>query len=134
MKRRVLLWTLCIVVCLSLIGCGKGQPEETKPALERGGFEDMTWTRDTESCIETLCFRSDGTCSYTCACGNPVNDDDLCEGYRYDAESKSILLEFLETTEETVTEIRVESFDGTTLVLDFDGNLRTFQLAEDATA
>ena len=128
MKKRVRIWALCVAVCLTLVGCGAGQPEETKPALERGGFEDMIWVRDTESCIETLCFRSDGSCSYYCACGNPVNDDDLCEGYRYDAESKSILLEFLETTEETVTEIRVERFDGTTLVLDFDGDVRTFQL------
>ena len=119
---RVIFTVLAVSLCLC-VGCGNDQP-----AAERGGFEDMTWVRDTESCIETLCFRSDGSCSYYCACGNPVNDDDLCEGYRYDAESKSILLEFLETTEETVTEIRVERFDGTTLVLDFDGDVRTFQL------
>lgn len=134
MKNRVWIWALCVAVCLALAGCRNGQPKETKPAAQRGGFEDMTWTRDSGTCIETLRFRSDGSCSYFCACGNPVNDDDLCEGYRYDAASKRIFLEFMETTEETVTEIRVESFDGATLVLDFDGDLRTFQLAEDATA
>ena len=147
MKKTIILM-LCIALCVGLMGCKSSQPEVTEPLATTAPvetteetvapsflpFEDMTWTRDSETCFETIRFRSDGSFSYSCACGDPVNDADLCEGYRYEEESKTIFLDFIETTEETVTEITVKSCDGKTLVLDFKGEVRTFQLAEDAAA
>ena len=147
MKKTISVGLLIVALCAALIGCKSSLPASTAPqatapvettqptetvAASISDFQNLNWTRDTETCIETLCFRGDGSCSYTCACGNPVNDDDLCEGYRYEADSKTIFLEFLETTEETVSQITVKSCDGKTLVLDFDGDVRTFQLEEEA--
>ena len=146
--KRIIACLLVLTVCLGFAGCKSSQPESTEaplvtPAAETTevpettapvfeNFQDLNWTRDSENCIETITFRSNGSCSYTCACGNPVNDDDLCEGYRYEEETKTIVLDFLETTEETITQITVASCDGKTLVLDFAGDLRTFQLEENA--
>ena len=150
MKTSVICWLAIFSLCFALVGCQSSQPKTTEPAatLETTApsetttpleitapatilnFEDITWTRDTCDCEETLRYNSDGSCSYSCACGNPVNDADLCEGYSYDPETKTISLNFIETTEETVTQIIVKSCDGNTLVLDFNGKTRTFQRAE----
>ena len=132
MKKKVVIWMMAIALLLGMAGCKGGDSPEASgnqgPAAV--GFADKRWSRDTETCTETICFRSNGSCSYYCACGNPVNDDDLCEGYHYDEQSKTIYLEFIETTEETVTQITVESYDEQTLVLNFNGDLRTFHLEE----
>ena len=155
MKKLLVGLLVGAMVCFAFAGCRSSQPEVTEPPVGTNpvettpvettqttepaapvfsSFEDMTWTRESETCTETIRFRSDGSCSYSCACGDPVNDADLCEGYRYDQESKTIVLEFVETTEETVTQITVQSCDGKTLVLDFAGDVRTFRLQEDAAA
>ena len=138
------------MVCFACAGCRSSESEVTVPPVTTApvettqttepaaptfaDFQDLAWTRESATCTETICFRSDGSCSYSCACGDPVNDADLCEGYRYDEETKTITLEFEETTEETVTQLTVQSCDGKTLVLDFAGDLRTFQLKEDTAA
>jgi len=126
--KKSLFWVLCGAL-LILAGCAHQTQESCD--LSSLAFVNIQWERQTEACTEMLCFRDDGDCSYYCVCGNPVNDDDLCEGYRYDPESKTIYLEFCETTADTVTEITVEHCDGQTLVLDFDGEKRTFQKAEE---
>ena len=64
--------------------------------------------------------------SYYCSCGNSVNDSDLCEGYRYDDETKTITLICLEETDEMVTKIKVVKYDENELHLDFDGEIRVF--------
>ena len=149
MKKTVICCLLVVSICFAMVACQSSLPKTTEPAapLETTApaetttspeatasativsFEDITWTRDTCDCEETLHFNSDGSCSYSCACGNPVNDADLCEGYSYDPETKTISLNFIETTEETVTQIVVKSCDGNVLTLDFAGELRTFQKA-----
>ena len=50
-------------------------------------FVNVQWTRSTEFDTEYIRFSEDGEFSYYCACGNPVNDSDLCEGYTYDDSS-----------------------------------------------
>ena len=134
--RKMVVYLLVVAVCVVLTGCKSSLPEVTEPDIAREtealfvcAFEDLTWTRYSNNCFETLRFHSDGSFSYSCACGDPVNDADLCEGYRYQEESKTIFLDFEETTEDTVTQITVKSCDGKTLVLDFDGDLRTFRLS-----
>ena len=150
MKKLLACVLVVVVVCFAFVGCRSSQPETTEPPVTTtpvettqetepaapmfNSFEDVAWTRESESCTETIRFGSDGSFSYSCACGDPVNDADLCEGYRYDQESHTVSLEFEETTEETVTQITVQSCDGKTLVLDFAGDVRTFQLQETAAA
>ncbi len=62
-----------------------------------------------------------------CACGNPVNDSDLCEGYTYDEKTKTITLDCIEITDEMVTKIKVVKCDENSLELDFDGDIRIFE-------
>ena len=140
MKKQIV-FLLLVALCIGLAGCKPSQPEVTQPPAVNDPvettqqqtepvsfceFRDLTWTRESETCVETLRFLTDGSCSYSCACGDPVNDADLCEGYRYEEQSKTIFLEFEETTEQTVTQITVKSCDGKTLVLDFAGQERIF--------
>lgn len=91
-------------------------------------FIDIRWTRDTEADTEFLYFSPDGQFRYSCACGEPVNDADLCEGYSYDPETKTVSLDYPEKTDETVTVLLVKSCTADTLVLDFNGDVRTFEI------
>ena len=127
MKKIWIAWLL--VLCLAFTGCNQQQQEKVN--LSDLPFVNVEWTRRTEVCTETLVFRGNGDCSYYCACGEPVNDDDLCEGYRYDPETKTICLEFMETTPETVTKFTVKSCDGDTLVLDIGGEICTFKSVQE---
>lgn len=89
-------------------------------------FTNVSWTRDAGNDIETIRFNSDGGFSYYCACGNSVNDSDLCESYTYDDVSKEITFNCFETTEEMVTNIKIVEVSDEVLELDFDGEIRRF--------
>lgn len=93
-------------------------------------FVNVQWTRSTEFDTEYIRFSEDGEFSYYCACGNPVNDSDLCEGYSYNDSTKTIKLDYMEEFEETVTKVVIVSCTDETLVLDFDGDVRTFTKCE----
>ena len=109
--------------------------EATEAEIRFDPFIDIAWVRDAGNDIETIRFGADGTFRYSCSCGNPVNDADLCEGYSYDEETKTISLRFEDETEEaTASQIIVKSCDGETLILDFNGDVRTFQLEEETVA
>lgn len=125
MKKRCILASL--IVCLALLVCvGCEKPaEEVKNELNCE-FADVLWTRHAEHDVEMIRFGSDGSFTYYCACGNPVNDSDLCEGYTYDEETKTIRLNYIEETEEMVDTITVVSYSETELILDFDGEIRSF--------
>lgn len=101
--------------------------EEENPISAKADFMDIRWTRSTEGDTEYIYFSSEGDFSYSCACGNPVNDSDLCEGYTYDEEKKGITLRCFETTEDMVTTIIVKKYDKDSIKLDFDGEIRTFK-------
>lgn len=125
--KKILCLFLALCLCIPLVSCkGKENPKGNAD-LSNLPFVNAHWERHTESCTETIYFNDDGSCGYYCACGNPVNDDDLCEGYSFDDETQTIYLDFAEKTSETVTKIQVKSCDGETLVLDFAGDLRTFE-------
>ena len=123
-----------IIACLMLsalvlTGCEE-KVKETKPEkidYSEYLFASTSWTRDSGNDIETLRLKPDGTFTYYCSCGNPVNDSDLCETYVYDDKTKEIKLDCFETTEETVTTIKVVSSTETTLELDFNGEIRKFE-------
>ena len=90
-------------------------------------FTDVVWTRDSGHDIETLIFKVDGSFRYYCACGNSVNDSDLCDGYIYNEETKEIELDCFETTEEMIKNIKVVKVSEDNLELDFNGEIRKFK-------
>ncbi len=116
---------MMLITGVMVCGCGKGKEDENVDysAYE---FTDVKWTRDTEEDIEYIRFGADGSFSYYCACGNPVNDADVCEGYTYDDSTKTITLNCLEELDSMITQIIVNKCDGNVLELDFDGEIREF--------
>lgn len=140
MKKRIvsiLLAAACVLtLCVFLAACSKDDNKDTGKKDEAVSYGDyafagVNWIRDAEECTETLNLAADGDFSYTCSCGNPVNDADLIEGYTYDDNTKVITFKAVETTEEMVTKVTVVSCDEKKLVLDFDGEKREFVSEED---
>ena len=116
---------IVLLVLIFLVGCSKNK--DKKIDYSEYLFTDVSWTRDTEHDIETLRFNSDGRFTYYCACGNPVNDSDLCDGYIYNDENHEIKLECFEITEEMVTNIKIVEMSEDVLELDFNGEIRKFE-------
>ena len=126
MKKNIFLLVLVIVCAMIFLGCTKEEKKDEPVDYSQYSFTDISWTRDAEQDIETIRFGADGHFTYYCSCGNPVNDSDLCEGYTYDDETKTITLDCLEETDEMVTSINVVKYDEKELQLDFDGEIRIF--------
>ena len=116
---------IVLLVLIFLVGCSKNK--DKKIDYSEYLFTDVSWRRDTEHDIETLRFNSDGRFTYYCACGNPVNDSDLCDGYIYNDENQEIKLECFEITEEMVTNIKIVEMSEDVLELDFNGEIRKFE-------
>lgn len=127
MKKYISLFALIFICTILLAGCAKTEKTASSDVdYSKYSFVNSSWTRDTEQDIETLYFGEDGSFRYYCACGNPVNDSDLCEGYAYDDATKTITLDCIETTEEMVTVLKIVKCDEKELHLDFDGEIRVF--------
>ena len=129
---KIIFLTIFTIVML-LIACiilnehsGNNKAMQEEMNYSDDGFTDITWTRETEADIEYIRFSADGSFSYYCACGNPVNDSDLCEGYTYDNKTKTIKLNCIQTTESMVTTIIIINYDENSIELDFNGDIRTF--------
>ena len=123
--KQNLLLVLTYVLLILLLGCAKNNIDKTAD-YSKYPFTDTSWTRKAEHDIESIRFGSDGSFAYWCACGNPVNDSDLSQGYTYDAETKTITIKYIETTEETVSAIVIEKCDDKSIKLNFDGEIREF--------
>ena len=123
-KVTLLLMLTATLLILGL-GCSRNDIGESVNYSEYS-FTDTSWTRKAEHDIETIRFGSDGSFVYYCACGNSVNDSDLSEGYTYDDVTKTITVKYIETTEETVSTIKVEACDDESIKLNFDGEIRVF--------
>ena len=130
MKKSILVLGLGVLL---LTGCAEktDKPKEETNKNTNAVFTDIRWERDAENDIETIRFSSDGSFAYSCSCGNPVNDADLCENYTYNDKTKKITLDCFEETEETVTTIKVVKSTETTLELDFNGDIRKFEKSND---
>lgn len=113
-----------ILLCILLTGCNK------KVDYSKYLFTNSTWVRDNGYDTETLTLYSDGRFGYSCACGNPVNNSDLCENYTYDDKTKEITLKCYEKTSDTITKIKIVKSTNDTLELDFDGEIRVFSKEE----
>ena len=120
MKKNII---ILLLIGLFLTGCSYEKEKNYSEYL----FSDVVWTRDGGNDIETLVFGSDGSFRYYCACGNPVNDSDLCEKYTYNDEIKEIKLDCFETTDETITNIKIVKMTENILELDFNGEIRKFE-------
>ena len=123
MKKIIVL----ILIAVFLTGCGNSKEKLQKTDYSEYLFSDTVWTRNGENDIETIVFKSDGRFSYYCSCGNPVNDSDLCESYIYNDKNKEIKLDCFETTEETITNIKILEMTEEVLELDFNGEIRKFE-------
>ena len=123
--KQSLLLILIIALLFLNLGCTKNDVAET---VDYSGysFTDISWTRKAEHDTETIRFGSDGSFAYWCACGNSVNDSDLNQGYTYDDKTKTITIKYIETTEETISKIKIESYDDKNIKLNFDGEIREF--------
>lgn len=121
-KRYIL---IVLVLALLFVGCTKKLGSNVVDYSEYP-FVDIPWTRKAEHDVETIRFGSDGSFAYSCGCGNPVNDSDLNEGYTYEDKTKTITISYMETTDETVSKIKIEMCDGKTIKLNFDGEIREF--------
>ena len=122
MKKIIVILMLGV---LFLTGCEEKKEKEVDYSDYL--FTDVSWTRDGGNDIETIRFNSNGSFSYYCSCGNPVNDSDLCESYTYNDETKEIKFDCFETTEEMVTTIKIVEVDEDVLELDFKGEIRKFE-------
>ena len=117
-----------MIAALLFAGCGDHKKTEDQSAdYSQYPFVNISWTRDAEHDTETIHFGEDGSFSYSCSCGNPVNDSDLCDGYTYDDATKTITLDCIETTDEMITIIKIVKCDENSLHLDFDGEIRIFE-------
>lgn len=112
-----------MVAGLFLTGCGENKERDYSEYL----FTDVIWTRDNGHDIETIIFHADGSFRYYCACGNPVNDSDLCERYTYNDETKEIKFDYLEITEDMITSVKIGEMSEDVLELEFGGDIRRFE-------
>lgn len=129
--KRIFAIVLMLCMVFALIACDKKQSEQPKKEsnidLSKLDFVGGEWYRNTLGCAEVLYFEENGDCGYYCAGGgHSVNDADFCEGYTFNYETNTICLDFSETFDQTVTELKVEHCDDKILVLDFDGEMRVF--------
>ena len=127
MKKLFYSVLVLLISAILFVGCNGNKKESQKVDYSEYPFTDISWTRDAEHDIETIRFGGDGGFVYYCACGNPVNDSDLCEGYSYDDTTKTITLNCIDTTEEMVTTIKIVKCDENSLHLDFNGEIRVFE-------
>lgn len=126
-KQVLTMITILSLFVLLLGGCAT-KKEEVPEVIDYSEyiFTQNSWERTTEYDTETIHFDADGGYGYSCGCGNPVNDSDLCDGYTYDDETKTITLNCVEEVPGMITVIKVVACDGETLKLDFDGEIREF--------
>ena len=124
MKKYSLIFALILALSMLFVACGENSNDLGKDS--DCSFTNISWTREAENDIETIRFNEDGSYSYSCSCGNPVNDSDLCEGYTYDEKTKTITLNCIEETDEMITVIKVIKCNEKELHLDFDGEIRIF--------
>ena len=73
-----------------------------------------------------LINNTDGSLSYYCSCGEPVNDSDLIDSYSYDSEQQIITFNTQSKTATMITEVKVIEYDSEHIKLDFDGDIREF--------
>lgn len=118
------MYFVIFIFLITLCGCGNNNVPYDYD------FVNVCWTRTTEADTEFLRFSDEGSFSYYCACGNSINDSDLCEGYTYNPDTNIVRLKYCEKTKDTISKIKVVEYTDNTLLLDFNGDMRTFTREE----
>lgn len=115
-KWRMAAAAACIVLfcCMVLAGCSSGNKH---PEF----LTEHTWTHFAV-CDETISFGEDGSYAYYCACGEPVGDSDLYDGYSYDESKSEIALK--PDGEDSI--IKVLRQEKSRLLLDFGNGVKEF--------
>ena len=121
MKKIIIL----LLITFLITGCSN--ENSNKVNYSQYAFTDVVWERDAENDLETVIFEWNGSFTYYCACGNPVNDSDLCETYTYNDTTKEIRLNCSDVSAETITIIKVVESTKNTLKLDFGDEIREFK-------
>jgi len=124
MKRYFLILIALFLFSSSFCACSNNKQYDFP-------FVDIRWTRDGDGDTEYIRFYSNGEFIYYCGCGNPVNDSDLCDGYTFDPKTNVITLKYTFPPRDTVTKIKVIKCSEDELVLDFNGDVRTFYVEKD---
>lgn len=140
MKKRIAVLLSAAMILAVFAGCGgekspaqdqtqaPGQDQTQTPTqseaqtVELSAFANVQWVRSTSNDTEFIAFPGDGSFSYYCGCGNPVEDSDLCDGYSYDPATRTICLSY----DGQIRQVLVVACTEEQLVLDFDGDVRTF--------
>ena len=125
MKKLSCLLVLLCAGAMVLAGC-KAEPNKESADNSTYDFMDVKWTREAECDTESLRFLANGEFTYSCACGNPVNDSDVVDSYSYDDTTKTFTLNCCEEIDDMITEIKLVSCDEEKLELDFNGEIRVF--------
>lgn len=89
-------------------------------------FVDIRYERSTEADTEFIRFVKDGSFSYYCACGNPVDNSDLCEYYTYDKENNKIELVCYDGVPEKEKNIKILTATKDKLKIEINGEIREF--------
>ena len=111
-KNLTILFAILMVCSFMLAGCSRDNngAQAVSKDYSEFPFSDISWKREGAHDLETIFFGADGCVYYSCACGNPVRDFDLCENYRYDDQTRTITLSFIEKTEDTPDVIKIIKF------------------------
>ena len=122
MKRLLKLITAVVlgILVLSLAGCSA--TESHPEFLTAHEWKHYTY------CDETICFGGDGSYTYHCACGNPVEGSDLYDSYEYNKDASEIMLH----PENDSNTIRVLRYEKSRLLLGFSDGVKEFFDAEDS--
>lgn len=89
-------------------------------------FVDIRYERSTEADTEFIRFYKDGSFSYYCACGNPVDNADLCEYYTYDKEDNKIELVCYDGVPKKEKNIKILTATKDKLKIEINGEIREF--------
>lgn len=119
MKKSKLLIIICVLVLLIVICVLTLKVLNQNDKLP---FEGVSWVRY-ENDQQYLTFYENGHFSYYCACGNPVDNADICETYTYNKLNKTIILDCGEGMTE---KIEIISYDEKNLKLKFGNDIREF--------
>ncbi len=124
-KIFIIIIVVLIVGLISLLVINhfrKDNLEKDDHKKETINFKASDWQRLTESDTEFLYFNEDGTFSYYCACGSPVDDFDACEKYTYDKNKNQIVLKCMDGKRK----LKIVEYNEDKLVLEFEDGNRTF--------
>ena len=110
---------ILILSALFITGCKKDVD------YSKYKFTDIRWTTEDDRETEYLRFESKGTHTHYCACGNPINNSDICDGYTYNEKTKTIELKCDSKYSKTKIKKLKSTYD--ILILDFEGEKKSMK-------